>query len=180
MGQYHLTVNLDKHEFLHPHKLGDGLKLWEQLNSQGGGDLWDGDKPEDTKWVGRWAGDRIAVVGDYAKQDDLSPIDHADLIKDLCYDPQKAIEHYRKLAREAREHGGELYGRNAEDWQDKASRLESLTPYKDISDQILPLVERACDVKITGEGWRQKYSTTGPTTNAFKPDIMVINLGSKE
>ncbi len=29
MGQYHYVCNLDKHEFLHPHKFGDGLKLME-------------------------------------------------------------------------------------------------------------------------------------------------------
>ena len=34
MGQYHLTVNLDKKEFLMPHKLGVGLKLREQLGSR--------------------------------------------------------------------------------------------------------------------------------------------------
>ena len=31
MGQYHLTVNLDKKEFLLPHKFGVGLKLREQF-----------------------------------------------------------------------------------------------------------------------------------------------------
>lgn len=29
MGQYHLVVNIDKHELLHPNHLGDGLKLLE-------------------------------------------------------------------------------------------------------------------------------------------------------
>ena len=29
MGQYHIVVNLDRHEYLHPHHLGDGLKLLE-------------------------------------------------------------------------------------------------------------------------------------------------------
>lgn len=29
MGQYHQVVNLDKHEKLYPHVLGDGLKLME-------------------------------------------------------------------------------------------------------------------------------------------------------
>ena len=29
MGQYHYVVNLDKREYLHPHDLGDGLKLME-------------------------------------------------------------------------------------------------------------------------------------------------------
>ena len=31
MGQYWVVVNLDKHEFVMPHRLGSGLKLWEQL-----------------------------------------------------------------------------------------------------------------------------------------------------
>ena len=31
MGQYWKAVNLDKREFVHPHRLGCGLKLWEQL-----------------------------------------------------------------------------------------------------------------------------------------------------
>jgi hypothetical protein len=29
MGQYHYVCNIDKREFLHPHKFGDGLKLME-------------------------------------------------------------------------------------------------------------------------------------------------------
>ena len=74
MGQYFYIVNLDKKEFLHPHKLGSGLKFWEilsthvpqvlvyllrQSNESGGGDITEG------KTNGRWAGDRIVVVGDY-------------------------------------------------------------------------------------------------------------------
>ena len=36
MGQYFLIVNLDKKEYLHPHKFGDGLKLLEfGCSSQG-------------------------------------------------------------------------------------------------------------------------------------------------
>lgn len=134
MGQYWLTCNLSKREFLDPHKLGDGLKLWEQLNSvggvmaalhillscsngRGGGDLAesDGVKPQDPI-IGRWAGDRIAVVGDYAEDGDLPPEFEASEIYDLC----------RK------------------------------GKYRDISNLVLPLVEKACGVKITGKGWREK------------------------
>jgi hypothetical protein len=78
MGQYYLTVNLDKKQFIHPHKLGDGLKLLEfgcssngtmtalavllaDGNGRGGGDL----HVEDPI-IGSWAGDRIVVAGDYA------------------------------------------------------------------------------------------------------------------
>jgi hypothetical protein len=78
VGQYYKIVNLTKREFLHPHKFGDGLKLMEfgsspqgtmqalavllaTSNGQGGGDL----RTEDTVIPGRWAGDQIAIVGDY-------------------------------------------------------------------------------------------------------------------
>ena len=56
MGQYHLVVNLDKQQYLHPCRLGDGQKLLEfsdggatltalaillaKNNGRGNGDLW--------------------------------------------------------------------------------------------------------------------------------------------
>lgn len=128
MGQYHLTVNLDKQEFLDPHKLGCGLKLREQLtsysgtgdallillacsNGRGGGDV------QEHPMVGRWAGDRIAVVGDYAEDDDLAP-EHA------------AGSVYRECL------GG---------------------LFQNITDEIIPLIEQECGVKISGgTGWRNK------------------------
>jgi hypothetical protein len=112
MGQYWHPVNLDKREFINPHRLGTGLKLWEQIANhpstgaaliilcaampepRGGGDFdldanWHG--PERTfpehnaspapmpdeypaiaqRTIGRWAGDRIALIGDYAQDGDL-------------------------------------------------------------------------------------------------------------
>lgn len=170
MGQYHYTVNLDKREFLNPHKLGDGLKLWEQLNSQagtmvalhillacsngrGGGDI------EENPLVGRWAGDHIAVIGDYAEDDDLAPEHEADLISNLCRTEegrQETVNYWRELAKEGK------------GWNEKADRLARATLYRDISDDILPLVEQACDVKITGDGWREKTAT-----RAMKPDMVI-------
>lgn len=95
MGQYHYVCNLDKREFICPHKLGVGLKAWEQMASyggttaalfallicsreRGGGDLQGNDA------VGRWAGDRIAVVGDYAEDEDLAPEHKASEIYTHC------------------------------------------------------------------------------------------------
>lgn len=156
MGQYHLTVNLDKKEFLDPHKLGCGLKLWEQLanpgntgdallillacsNGRGGGDIYVNEYrfekgevinfiPEGKEelaahieaYVGHWAGDRIAVIGDYTEDGDLAPEYEASTV-------------YRKC-------------------------LDGI--FKDITDDILPIVEYACGVKITGEGWRDKVSAS--------------------
>lgn len=88
MGQYHYVVNLDKHEYLHPHKFNDGLKLLEFGSSGqgtllgltfllakddglGGGDFHaKREFPETTaaELVGSWAGDRVAIYGDYGPE----------------------------------------------------------------------------------------------------------------
>lgn len=82
MGQYHLPVNIDKREYLYPHKFGNGLKMLEWgtgggtvagltvllacSHNRGGGDLH-GDVGD---IGGRWAGDRIIVLGDYTEPGD--------------------------------------------------------------------------------------------------------------
>lgn len=77
MGQYFLVTNLDRLEFIHPHRVGSGLKLWEicannvsrllpfllrQSSEDGGGDYRGA---HESAYAGRWAGDRIVVIGDY-------------------------------------------------------------------------------------------------------------------
>lgn len=79
MGQYYTLVNLDKKEKVEAHRIGCGMKLWEwAANPQGsvlvllcgwstelaGGDP-DWYDPDIREIAGRWAGDRIALVGDY-------------------------------------------------------------------------------------------------------------------
>lgn len=96
MGQYWFPINLTKKEFIDPHKLGSGLKLWEQLanspgtgtallilcaampEARGGGDL------KENPIIGRWAGDRIALVGDYADDSDLPAEFAASQLYDKC------------------------------------------------------------------------------------------------
>lgn len=85
MGQYYYPVNLDKREYIHPHKFGDGLKLLEfgcstdgtmtalaillaDGNNRGGGDL-----RSDNPIIGSWAGDRIVIAGDYADPGKFMP-----------------------------------------------------------------------------------------------------------
>lgn len=153
MGQYWLTVNLDKREYVDPHKLGSGLKLWEQLaNSPGTGEAMivlcaampearsGGDLDLDTNWhgpertdmsaegpavpdyneiahrtIGRWAGDRVALVGDYAEDSDLAPEHKASTIFSRC-----SI-------------GGD---------------------YTDVSDDVAAVIEHELRGKYVGDGWR--------------------------
>jgi len=162
MGQYWYVVNLDKQEFVHPHQLGAGLKLWEQLAAhpgtgaalvvlcaaerqvRGGGDFdltdnWHGPErtfpkynttpgPMPTEYatvarrtIGRWAGDRVALVGDYAEDDDLAPEWHAKTIYNRCgegvwtdisADVCTVIEH---------ELGGKFSGEGWRSWQDSTA-----------------------------------------------------------
>jgi hypothetical protein len=80
MGQYYKICNINKREFLHPHSMGDGMKIMEfglsgmgtmaglaillaDGNGRGGGDI---DEDPVSGIVGRWAGDRIVIAGDYA------------------------------------------------------------------------------------------------------------------
>ena len=94
MGQYWIPVNLDKCEFVDPNILGSGMKLREQIGNpgvgaaliillanmpypRGGGDL------DENEVIGRWAGDRVVIVGDYAQNGDLAGVDTPD-IYDRC------------------------------------------------------------------------------------------------
>ncbi len=86
MGQYHILVNLTKKEFVHPHQIGNGLKIMEQIGwdfststalvmllagSCKGGSRGGGDFHTEHSLVGSWAGDRVAFVGDYAEDGDV-------------------------------------------------------------------------------------------------------------
>lgn len=165
MGQYWIPVNLTKKEFVSPHMLGSGLKLWEQLANppgvgaalivltaamperRGGGDLdldtnWHGPErvnmadagpmpdgyPEVARrTIGRWAGDRIAIVGDYAHDDDLLPEDEASKIYDLCWSKAWARE-------------GEQPPEGA---------------FTDISEDVCTVIEHELQGAFVDDGWRR-------------------------
>lgn len=75
MGQYFKLVNVTKKEYICPYDLGQTGKLWEwcanntcrilpfllRKSNEGGG----GDIQKDYKTAGRWAGDKVYLVGDY-------------------------------------------------------------------------------------------------------------------
>ena len=90
MGQYHKVYNIDRKEFIHPHSIDCGLKLVEQMgfsgstadalfllvansNGRGGGDV------VDHPMIGRWAGDRVVVQGDYSEVNDKAHITKSEL-----------------------------------------------------------------------------------------------------
>lgn len=113
MGQYWRVFNLDLKECLKPQDLQVGLTLQEQLGSvlptavmllcaahrehRGGGEV------EVCDVVGRWAGHRIAWVGDYAKREDLPEEFEAEtLYERVCDCPEGGCSHgdrgYRNIS----------------------------------------------------------------------------------
>jgi len=116
MGQYYYITNLDKQEYLHPHKFDDGLKLRELStsscgtmtglaillavgNGRGGGDI-----RSKHPMIGSWAGNRIAIVGDYVEAEEF-PVTHEDFDdwKDIS---EKVLEAMREDEDLAQELGG--------------------------------------------------------------------------
>jgi hypothetical protein len=137
MGQYHYICNLDKREYLDPHQFGDGLKLMEfgcsmggtmtalaillaSANGRGGGDLrLEEDNPLE-EIVGSWAGDRIAIIGDYFDEGDVPGWDMDD-------NPWKAPEGWAEISAPMREliEGDGFYKFETEEW--KLKKLDGET-----------------------------------------------------
>lgn len=83
MGQYFVLVNHDRREVVCPWCVGGVAKLWEWcMNPQagllpyllrkstgtGGGDI---PNPEGVEYAGRWAGEKVELVGDYDESGDF-------------------------------------------------------------------------------------------------------------
>ena len=107
MGQYHLLVNVDKREYLDTSSIALGSKQWEHTGDyryplvgsladamyiltmtspgRGGGDL------PTTDISGRWAGDRVMIVGDYTEDEDLPANFMASQLYSLAHDAYTEI-----------------------------------------------------------------------------------------
>ena len=106
--------------------------------------------------IGRWAGDRIAIVGDYAERGDLSPEDNADLIYSLCCteeDRQRRIDYLEKRAiEEYRKENFDL----GEEFRDHANRLKQEDLYTDISDDVCRVIEHELHGKFADGIWKEE------------------------
>jgi len=89
MGQYHLLVNSDKKEYVNPRDLGFGAKQLEHCGFVGdlplvqyllttssrGKGFGDFKLTEyNAAFLGRWAGDRVFILGDYTELGDVPKV----------------------------------------------------------------------------------------------------------
>jgi hypothetical protein len=165
MGQYHKLVNLDRCEYINPHQLGCGLKQMEQLGTHpgtgaalllllasnstgdGGGDFG----PHEI--LGRWRGDRIAMIGDYDDKVDYCTGDS-------------------KTGRGKWMKGDAIY--NACSPQDDEDNPEAWT---DVSELVARVIESELGGKFEGEGWKSFVYADGERGNRrFAPDMILTTL----
>ena len=104
MGQYFKAVNLEKKEYVCPWAIGGVAKLWEwcvnsqagifpfllRQSSEGGG----GDIKKEYKTAGRWAGNRVVLIGDYdqTKLWDKLEKEYSDISQELVREYNDFIE----------------------------------------------------------------------------------------
>jgi hypothetical protein len=97
MGQYFIAVNKTKKEYVSPWDIGSVAKLWEwcanrtagifpyllRKSSGGGGGDTHLDNP---KFAGRWAGNKVYLVGDYDKSNlfDIARSEYHNISKELA------------------------------------------------------------------------------------------------
>jgi len=176
MGQYHCIVNLDKHEFLNPWDMGEGAKLLEWgygsgtmltalaillavSNGRGGGDYHcnEQDKTLD-EWVGRWGGDRIAVVGDYAEDGDLAPEHHAGAIWTACSNAREGTDTTPLEERIAEnETKRAVYGDYVDGWNEKERAIEEMQPpYRNITAEMRRVIEADGVVRFKKETYKSR------------------------
>lgn len=153
MGQYHYLINHSKKQYIHPHKIGNGLKLREQVgweyststalfmllaasNGRGGGDF-QGDSP----LIGSWAGDRVSVLGDYAEKDDL------------------------KRSRELISKQTDAKHLMDNDYIEKH--------YRDISADVRKMMEVSFNVEYSGNGWMEVKEKGAEVPHNASPDLIL-------
>jgi len=160
MGQYHYLINLDKKQFVHPHQIGNGLKLKEQVGwdystatalvkllaaSSRDGGRGGGDFRATHQLVGSWAGDRVAFVGDYAEAEDI-PGSDAPCIYEVCSCEAKARKN------------GE---RHPDGWTN-------------ISAQVREMMSAEFSIRYAGEGWLEIIEDKGRKAKPpLAPDLVV-------
>jgi hypothetical protein len=94
--------------------------------------------------VGRWAGDRVAIVGDYAEPSDLAPEHEAELVYGLCGTREEVLRRAAHLGDYAKRSGRHGHA-------DRAARLQEREPYRDITPLVRAYLERE-GIALYGQG----------------------------
>ena len=169
MGQYYKIVNVTKREYLTGHAFGEGIKLMEfgmsaggsmaalaillaDGNGRGGGDLHTED-PIAESIIGRWAGDKIVIAGDYADEGKfVTSKDVEGFVNDKTKKPLKRKEmNLFHLASEKFKNvsGDALYCLLQDEWARKETKKELKENINsDVLGELIELIESKDDLPL--------------------------------
>jgi hypothetical protein len=99
--------------------------------------------------IGRWAGDRVAIIGDYAEDSDLPGYyPPASMIYDLCTDNINAtIEYYQEMAAKHPE--------DCDEWTSRAVVARTQGAWTNISTMVAAVIEHELWGKFVGDRWKR-------------------------
>ena len=166
MGQYHKLVNMTASQFLHPYRLGCGMKAWEQAAGGIPAALAallaasPGNMPGDVAhhpMVGRWAGHRVLAIGDYAEKTDIPGFTPSLLhVYERCV--QQPHPDDFSPCQVIGSDGSDVVVTAEEQY---ASAMKDRGPlgkmgqlFEDVSPFMVGLVEESLSVRFCGVGWR--------------------------
>lgn len=193
MGQYYLVCNLDKEEYIHPHKFGDGMKLMEfgdsasgtmlglavllaDGNGRGGGDLFSARHKEELKecregkrkWEDiDWSRAGVEIAGRWAGDRIVIAGDYADDGKFLT---QEQIDRYLRENPEDAKHLRE-YNRTAPNLFEYAERY-----FRDISDEVIAQIAEAEPDHPLAKMWTDEWGIRwrgGKPPITLRPDMVI-------
>jgi len=87
--------------------------------------------------IGRWAGDPVALVGDYAEDSDLPPEFQASRIYDLCSTEETRQAHLASLRERASRLWRDERFAELEEVEKEIAWWEGAQLYRDITDDVL-------------------------------------------
>src|SRR3970040_166079 len=127
-------------------------------NGRGGGDYHANEKdPSLSEWVGRWGGDRIAVVGDYAEDGDLPAEFSAGAIWHACSLARKGLKWVPLKKRIAEnEKSRTSYGDYVDEWNARDRVVETMPRFTNISAPMRRVIEADGVVHFTSEIWKSR------------------------
>lgn len=170
MGQYHHVVSLGRHEYLDTFELGCGLKMLEQSLTPGAVRAAlvaflsrnPGNGPADLGYsplVGRWAGNRVLAIGDYAEDGDLpgyaGEVPYKELYAACSEKPKRPKGGFRYL--EAGENETQAILRTKREHKEALKEWAEYTrktrPLRNVALKVRGLIESACNVRYKATSW---------------------------
>jgi hypothetical protein len=136
-------------------------------NGRGGGDYHSNETDSSLdEWVGRWGGDCIAVVGDYAEDTDLAPEHHASAIWTACGNARDGETRSLEERIAENESKRPQYGDYVDGWNERERAVELIDPpYRNISAEMRRVIQADGVIRFDVEEYRTRHFDGTVTTS---------------